>query len=82
MRRASVIRSVAVPLIVDPPPDESGRGCAVVRVSPDDRGAVKIGYSSLLIVTCDRFKNFQNLIAIVTTAEQRNCEVGSHLKKE
>ena len=67
--------------MVGPPPDESGRGCAVVRLSPYDRGAIRIGYSSLLIVTCDRVKNFQNLIAIVTTAEQRNCEVQSHLKK-
>lgn len=68
-------------LMVGPPPDESGRGWTVVRVSPYDRGAIGIGYSSLLIVTCDRIKNFQNLIGIVATTEQRNCEVQSHLKK-
>jgi len=68
--------------MVTPEPDESGRGCADVRLSPYDRGAIGIGYSSLLIVTCDRVKNLQNLIAVVTLTKQRDCKVESHFRNE
>ena len=52
----------------------------MVRLSPDQRGAIGIGHSALLIVVYDRVKNLQDLITIVTLTEQRKSKRLSHWK--
>jgi hypothetical protein len=62
------------------PPTESGRGCAVVRLSPDQRGAIGIGNSSLLIVGNDTIKNYQQFVTISSAIQQSSGKIKGHDK--
>jgi len=59
-----------------------GESWTPLQLSPDNRIALQIGYSSLFIVDCDRVKNLQDLISIVTLTEQGDCKFESHFRNE
>ena len=79
--------SVAVPLILDPPPASAGRGCAVSELNfLQGRGTDGSIMGSAVINACllnvsgEGLQDLQDLIAVVASAEQGECQVAGHLK--
>ena len=87
MERGKIMRSVAVFLMIDPPPDESGRGQAVLELDlleggGTDRGIMGSGVVNVGVchVVGNRVQDAQQFGTVGGTVQESSRKVGGHVK--